>query len=457
MRPLSPAIFKANDIRGIYGATLDDEIAELIALAIAAEARALGVSRIALGRDGRLSGAALTAAVAAGLRAGGMTVCDIGLVPTPALYYAAVTECGGNGIMITGSHNPKDYNGMKIMLAHDTLKGDGIRRLFTRIRDNTLPRQSGGSHEPLAVTDNYITCVNRANPLSRPLTVVVDAGNGATGNIAPALFTAMGCTVIPLFCEIDGNFPNHHPDPAQPENLHDAADRLAASSADVAVAFDGDGDRLGIVLPDVPPPIYADRLLMLFARDLLSRRRGERVVFDVKCSALLAAWVERHGGSADMQPTGHAFIKARMKETAALLGGEMSGHFYFREQWYGFDDALFAAARLLAILADTPDAFADIPDSVSSPELNVAMDGKDAHRFVAELNAHADFPQAKRIVTIDGLRVEYDDGFGLVRASNTTPALVLRFEATTEARLTEIKNDFRRLLLAVEEALKLPF
>ena len=266
----------------------------------------------------------------------------------------------------------------------------------------------------------------------------------------------MGCEVHPLYCDIDGNFPNHHPDPAQPENLRDAAGLLAQCKGEIALAFDGDGDRLG-VLPADGAPVFADRLLMLYARDLLSRRRGECVVFDVKCSALLPTWIEKHGGIADMQPTGHAFIKARMAESGALLGGEMSGHFYFRENWYGFDDALFAAARIAMILADCPEAFDDIPNAISSPELHIDMTGKDQHQFIATLTAQATFPDARQVITIDGLRVEYENGFGLIRASNTTPALVLRFEARDNNAIEKIKGIFRELISNADNTLNITF
>lgn len=450
-------IFKANDIRGIYGEALTDAVFFRVGRALAAEMPRGGkIAKIALGRDGRLSSESLAKHLAAGLCDGGARVLDIGLVPTPALYYAAACRADGNGVMVTGSHNPKSYNGAKMLLNGETLKGERLRNLFCRVRDEDFPDATAGAVEKIAVKEKYIGEVAAANPLCRPLRVLVDAGNGAAGEYAPELYRKMGCEVKELFCDIDGNFPNHHPDPAQPENLRDAAECLAGGGHDVALLFDGDGDRLGVLLPG-HPPIFADRLLMLYARDMLARNAGGRVVFDVKCSALLPPWVEQHGGIPDMQPTGHAFIKARMREKKALLGGEMSGHFYFRENWYGFDDALFAGARLLALLATAPDALADIPDSVSSPELQVDMTGKNQHQFVKKLRESAKFPAAESVVTIDGIRAEYTDGFGLVRASNTTPALVLRFEAKDEAGLTRIKEEFRRILLTADKSLKLPF
>ena len=456
--PLSPKIFRANDIRGTVGVTLDASVIRQIGRALAAAAAARGADTIALGRDGRLSSEEFAEACKAGLLESGMTVVDIGMVPTPVLYYAAETHTGGCGVMITGSHNPKNDNGMKMMLNGETLKKDGVTELYRRIRENDLlPPAGGETVRPLSVDAEYIGKVAAANPLTRPLTVVLDAGNGATGNIAPALFSALGCRVIPLFCEVDGHFPNHHPDPTQPENLRDAAQSLAEHDADIALLFDGDGDRLGVIDPRQPPPFYADRLLMLYARDLLSRHSGARVVFDVKCSAHLAPWIEKHGGVADMQPTGHAFIKARMKETGALLGGEMSGHFFFRENWPGFDDGLFAAARLAAILSHSPESLASIPASIATPELHVPMGDRSPHDFVERLAKTASPAAAKRVVTIDGLRVEYENGFGLVRASNTTPALVLRFEGGDDATLAAIQADFRNWLLALDSDLSLSF
>lgn len=449
-------LFKANDIRGIYGDALDENIAYRIGQALAAAARARDIRALAVGRDGRLSSPVLAAALVEGLTDAGLTAMDIGLAPTPALYYAAVAHCGGSGVMVTGSHNPKNYNGMKMMLNRQVLMGEAMAALRQYALGDERCKQSGGGSAALEVQGDYIAAVCAANPLSRPLKLVLDAGNGAAGEYAPALFRALGCEVLPLYCEIDGSFPNHHPDPAQPENLRDAAAALEEHGGEAAFAFDGDGDRLG-VLPAGQAAVFADRLLMIYARDLLARQRGARVVFDVKCSALLAPWVERHGGIADMQPTGHAFIKARMAETAALLGGEMSGHFYFRENWYGFDDALFAGARLAAVLADNPAAFSDIPDSVSSPELHIDMTGRDQHKFIAALSAQAAFPGAQRVVTIDGLRVEYGSGFGLVRASNTTPALVLRFEASDADSLEKIKATFRQLLAKCDSTLAINF
>ena len=452
---MTAGIFKANDIRGVVGETLDEAVVFRIGRAVAAQAKETGNTHIALGRDGRLSSPALAAALASGLQAGGMEVLDIGLAPTPALYYTAIHYSSGNGAMITGSHNPKNHNGIKMMLGGATVQGKLLYDRYQQLDENISGKREGAIR-PLGIGDKYLQAVAVANHSSRHLRVVVDAGNGAAGAYAPALYKQLGHEVIPLFCDIDGNFPNHHPDPSQPENLRDAERVLVDSGADVALLFDGDGDRLGVLLPG-KPMIYADRLLMLYARDMLARHVGARVVFDVKCSAHMLPWIETHGGIADMQPTGHAFIKARMKETGALFGGEMSGHFYFAENWCGVDDALFAGARFLALLAENGDIMEDIPDSVSSPELQVDMYGKDQHRFVEDLKTTSKFDGAVRIITIDGLRVEYESGFGLVRASNTTPSLVLRFEAQNEATLGQIKAQFRRVLAAADPSLVLSF
>lgn len=462
------AVFKANDIRGVYPDSLNEDLVFLIGVALAEQAVAASTNtaapRLAVGQDCRLSSPPLADSLMRGLLHGGVAVVNIGVVPTPALYYAAIKDCGGSGAMITGSHNPKNYNGIKMMMGGKTLKQAQIQTLHQRVLAlhksgaadvKTLDEAAAQRLIKQDMRARFIDEVCAANPSdtntnARRLKIVVDAGNGAAGHFAPALYEAMGFEVIPLFCELDGNFPNHHPDPAQLKNLKDAQAAVEKHNADCAFVFDGDGDRLGLVLPS-HPVIFADQLLMLFAKDILSRHPQTRVVFDVKCSALLAPWVEKHGGVADMQPTGHAFIKARMQETEAALGGEMSGHFYFKENWYGFDDALFAGARLARILAAQPSIFELLPHSVASPELQVDMSGQNQHEFIETLRANlsiSDFTDGKQIVSIDGIRVEYEGGFGLVRASNTTPALVLRFEGSTQAQLDTIAADFRRALLA---------
>ena len=347
------SIFRANDIRGVADSSLSVDVAEQIGRALAAVAVERGFARIALGRDGRESSPRLSAAVASGLVAGGMRVFDIGVNPTPAVYYAAATRADGCGAVVTGSHNPKNYNGVKMMLGNETLSGDAVADLAARIRDGFAPSARVGGCEPLDVAPAYLAELRANIRLARPLKIVVDAGNGATGDFAPKMLRALGCEVDELFCEIDGAFPNHHPDPARPENLRAAANRRRELGADAAFVFDGDGDRLGAILPE-SGAVAADRLLMLFARDCLRAAGGRAVVFDVKCTRHLAPWIAACGGVAHMRPTGHAFIKRAMAELDAVCGGEMSGHFYFRDKWRGFDDAIFAAARLAEILARDP-------------------------------------------------------------------------------------------------------
>ncbi|MGI9307015.1 MAG: phosphomannomutase/phosphoglucomutase [Gammaproteobacteria bacterium] len=436
------SIFRANDIRGIYGETLTEDGARQIGRALARAGE-----NMALARDGRNSSPALSAALAAGLAEGGANVLDIGTAPTPALYFAAYELANGSGAMITGSHNPPAHNGIKMLLRGKTIGG---REALKMLPGKTAKK--AGAIRAVDIKEKYADAVCRAAPASRPLHLVLDAGNGAAGEYAPALFAKLGYRVLPLFCDIDGNFPNHHPDPAQPENLTAARDALAESGADAAFVFDGDGDRLGVVLPGAEDWVFPDRLLMLLARDLLSRHAGARVVFDVKCSAHLAPWIRKFGGVPDMQPTGHAFIKSRMRETGALLGGEMSGHFYFAENWRGFDDALLAGARLAAVLGASENPFAELPRAAASPEIVVPIGERCGREIIEKLRREADFGDAK-IIAIDGVRAEYEDGFGLARASNTTASLVLRFEGRDEAALRRIREEFRRALARVNVAL----
>ena len=460
---IDDSIFRANDIRGVFNAGLDSRAAFLVGRACGEMARAKGFGEIAVGRDGRKSGPELCASLARGLSAGGMRVFDIGVAPTPAVYHAAVVRFGGNGAVVTGSHNPKAHNGMKIMQGGAMLSGDAMRELRERVAKLDESGNDSGGDMPVPIpdaTDEYVAAVVSAiGALPRKLKIVLDAGNGAAGECAPRIFRALGCETTELFCEIDGDFPNHHPDPARPENLSDAIRMLSETNGDAAFAFDGDGDRLGVVLPE-SGMVFADRLLMLFARDLLSRVPGSRVVCDVKCTSRFAPWVRKLGGVPDMQPTGHAFIKARMRETGAPLGGEMSGHFYFKENWFGFDDALFAGARLAKIFAESqsPDAaMSDIPELPATPELNAPRPSGDQREFIARLSESAKFPGASRIVRTDGLRVEYPDGFGLARASNTTASLVFRFEGETPEALRRIQSAFRRELLSTDPKMTPPF
>jgi len=456
--PLPAEIFKAYDIRGVVGKTLTPELAERIGTAIGTRARALEQKAVCIGRDGRLSGPALSAALARGLQAAGMDVIDVGRVATPMLYFATHHLQTGSGVMVTGSHNPPDYNGMKIVVAGETLSGDAIQDLRRRIETGELA-SGNGSYRQQDIAEAYIARIVADIKLARPMRIIVDCGNGVAGAFAPQLYRRLGCTVRELFCDVDGNFPNHHPDPSQPDNLQDLIHALAAGDAELGLAFDGDGDRLGVVTK-AGKIIYPDRQLMLFAADVLARNPGAQVIFDVKSTRNLFDWIRRHGGTPVLWKTGHSLIKAKMKETGALLAGEMSGHTFFKERWYGFDDGLYAGARLLECLstcADIDAEFARLPDSVNTPELQIQLAEGENHALIAQLQRVARFAGARDVITIDGLRVEYADGFGLARASNTTPVIVLRFEANDATALRRIQNDFRQVLLAAKPDAKLPF
>lgn len=448
MASIASDIFKAYDIRGIVGKTLTNEAAYLIGKAIAARGSKLGVTRIAVGRDGRLSGPELGENLIRGITESGIDVLNVGMVATPMLYFAAIKECGGSGVMITGSHNPPDYNGFKMMLAGDTLAGEAIQELLAAIQNDQFVSGSGSVTEQNVAADYQAAIVDHIK-LARPMNIVIDAGNGVPGAYAGDLFRALGCQVTELFCEVDGNFPNHHPDPAKPENLQDLIKALQNSDAEIGLAFDGDGDRLGVVTKD-GHIIYPDRQLMLYAQDVLSRNPGAKVIFDVKSTRLLAPWIKEHGGEPIMEKTGHSFIKSSMKKNGALLAGEMSGHTFFKERWFGFDDGLYTGCRLLEILSrsDNPSAVLNaLPESTSTPELNIHLpEGSNGHQVIAELAEHAQFEGAQEIITIDGLRVEFADGFGLMRASNTTPVLVLRFEADDQTALDRIQQQFKTLV-----------
>ena len=457
---LSASIFKAYDIRGIVGQTLDEDVVYALGRAIGSEAHARGLSTVAVARDGRLSGPGFLAALSRGLRATGIDVIDIGLAPTPLLYYAAHTLGSGSGVMVTGSHNPPDYNGFKIMIGGETLAGDDIQRLRLRIESGDLiAGEHEGGYRTHAIGADYIERVAGDVSLKRPLKLVVDCGNGVAGAIAPDLLRALGCRPIELFCEVDGHFPNHHPDPSQPENLEDLIQAVKEHKADLGLAFDGDGDRLGVI-DGTGRVIWPDRQMMLYAIDVLGRNPGAEIIFDVKCSRHLARVIEEHGGRPLMWRTGHSLVKAKMKETGAPLAGEMSGHIFFKERWYGFDDALYTAARLLEILAGQPrpaaEVFAGLPDAVSTPELRVDFAEGMHHAFMERFLAATRFPGAT-LSTIDGLRADFPDSWGLVRASNTTPCLIIRFEADDAAALTRVQEAFRRALLAIDPALVLPF
>ncbi len=456
---LHSSIFKAYDIRGVVPSTLDEAVARALGLAFGTQAMRQGQTVVAVGRDGRLSGPALSAALMQGLIAAGVDVIDVGAVTTPMLYFAASTLCA-SGIQVTGSHNPKDYNGFKMVLAGRAIYGDEIQALRLMMQDESWALSSEpGKVRAADVWPAYCERIVSDVKLARPMKLVVDSGNGIAGASAPALFRALGCEVIELFSEVDGQFPNHHPDPSKPENLRDLIAALHSSDAELGLAFDGDGDRLGIVTRD-GQTIYPDRQMMLFARDVLSRVPGAPILFDVKCSQRLAPAIEAAGGRAVMYKTGHSLIKARMRELDSPLGGEMSGHIFFKERWFGFDDGSYAGARLLEILSRSADVSAvlhALPSSHSTPELNVACAEGEPPRLVAELVAlgQQQFSAPAQVSTIDGLRIDWPDGFGLIRASNTTPVLVLRFEGHTEAALQRIEADMLALLQRVKPGAQL--
>ncbi len=452
------SIFKAYDIRGIVGQTLTPEIVYEIGRAIGSEAIDRGQQRIAVSRDGRLSGPVLIEALSDGLRATGMNVIDIGRVPTPVLYFATHHLQTGCGIALTGSHNPPAYNGLKIVLGNETLSGAAITALRTRLLEDNLHTGSG-TWETVDVEPDYVARITADVRVKRPLKLVVDCGNGVAGELAPCLLRALGCEVSELFCEIDGMFPNHHPDPSQPENLQDLIRAVQTQGADLGLAFDGDGDRLGVITAQ-GEIIWPDRQMMLYAMDVLCRNPGAMIIYDVKCTTNLGKIISEHGGEPLMWKTGHSLIKAKMKETGALLAGEMSGHIFFKERWFGFDDALYVAARLLEILSADARApgeiFATLPQTINTPELKLEMGEGEHFKLMHRLMEKAHFPGAK-ITTIDGLRADFPDGWGLARSSNTTPTVVMRFEADNQEALQRIQNQFRDLLMSLNPDLVLPF
>jgi phosphomannomutase / phosphoglucomutase len=458
MTTLPPEIFKAYDIRGVVGKTLTPAIVEAIGRGIGTEALAAGGTDIAIGRDGRLSGPELIAALAKGIRAAGANVHDIGMATTPMGYFAAYELGTKSAVMVTGSHNPPEYNGLKIVIAGTTLSGDAIQQLRARLERGDVSKGEG-AYRQVDVREAYLSRVTKDVKLARPMKIAIDCGNGVAGMVAPELYRRMGCEIVELFCDVDGTFPNHHPDPSQPKNLKDLIRALETTDAELGLAFDGDGDRLGVVTKD-GHVIFPDRQLMLFAKDVLSRNPGGEIIFDVKCTRNLGPWVRSHGGKPVLWKTGHSLIKAKMRELGAPLAGEMSGHMFFGERWYGFDDGVYAGARMLEILAKEKDPNAvlkALPDSLTTPELNVKLAEGEPHRLIATLQASADFPGAAEVIKLDGVRVEYPDGFGLARASNTTPVVVLRFEADNEPALERIKGEFRRVLKAAKPDADLPF
>ncbi|NQD36267.1 phosphomannomutase/phosphoglucomutase [Permianibacter sp. IMCC34836] len=455
---LNAEIFRAYDIRGVVGDSLTAEVVKQIGRAIGSEAFDRGEQKIVIARDGRLSGPELLTALKQGLLESGRDVVDLGAVPTPLLYFATHYLSTRSGVMLTGSHNPSEYNGLKIVIAGETLAGDDIQRLRERIENGNL-LSGRGSSESLSINEDYIAQITGDIALAQPLKVVIDCGNGIAGAVAPTLYKALGCEVVELFCDVDGRFPNHHPDPSKPENLKKLIATVLETGADIGLAFDGDGDRLGVI-DSTGKIIWADRQLMLYSMDVLSRHPGTDIIYDVKCSRHLARVITGHGGRPLMWRTGHSFIKAKMRETGALLAGEQSGHIFFKERWFGFDDAIYTGARLLEILAadfrKSADIFKSLPEGVSTPELNMTISEQRKFAFVDRLAKQGQFAGGQ-INTTDGIRVDFSDGWGLVRASNTTPSLVIRFEADTDAALIRIQELFRGQMLAIDPAVQLPF
>jgi phosphomannomutase/phosphoglucomutase len=451
-------IFRAYDIRGVVETALTPDAVQQIGQAFATEALSQNQKTVVIARDGRLSSPELARRLSEGLRAGGCDVIDIGMVPTPVLYYATHKLKTGTGIMVTGSHNPPQYNGLKMLIAGNTLYGDGIKALYHMIAEGRVSNGEGRHIEKDMVPEYLDTIVNDIK-LDKPLNIAIDCGNGVAGVLATELFTRLGCNVTELFCEVDGTFPNHHPDPSKPENLIDLQNAMKQNALDIGLAFDGDGDRVGI-LDDKQNIIWADRQMMLYSADVLKRKPGALIIYDIKSTTNLESYIKNLGGVPLMWKTGHSFIKAKMKETGAELAGEMSGHIFFKERWFGFDDGLYSAARMLEIISQhdesTSAIFEALPDSFNTPELQINFDEGQHYKFMNKFIDEAKFENAD-IITIDGLRVNYAQGWGLIRPSNTTPCLVLRFEANNEATLAEIQNTFREQILSVDNSLKLPF
>lgn len=457
LKNLDPTIFRAYDVRGIVETALTDDTVYHLGRAFAAESKSQGVTHVNVAADGRLSSPSLKKIFSEGLIDGGCRVTDVGYVPTPTLYYAAHQDDQCTGVMITGSHNPANYNGFKMMINGHTLSGDDIQDLKARIIEQNYSEGEGSSEE-LDIRQSYLERIIGDIKLNRKLKVVVDCGNGIPGELAPQLIEKLGCEIIPMYCEVDGTFPNHHPDPGKPKNLQDAIAKVKETGADLGLAFDGDGDRVGVIT-NQGNIVYPDRVMMLFSEEILKHNPGAEIIFDVKCSRLLAKVIEEAGGKATMWRTGHSLIKQKIKQSGALLGGEMSGHIFFKERWYGFDDALYSAARLLEILTNkdkTADfLFSQYPEDISTPELNITVTDENKFDIVAALQEKS-FPGGNTN-TIDGIRVDYPDGWGLIRASNTTPVLVLRFEAETEAALLRIRSEFEQRLHEVDSSLVIPY
>jgi phosphomannomutase/phosphoglucomutase len=458
---IDAGIFRAYDIRGIVGENLTEEHVFLIGKSFGSMVRELGEHEVVIARDGRLSGPSFTKQLSDGLLAAGCDVIDLGMVPTPLLYYATHVLAKPAGVMLTGSHNPSNYNGLKMVVKGRSLTEEEIKALYHRIiAQQFVQDDKQGVQQEMHIVDSYLQQVKNNITLARPLKVVVDAGNGVAGMIAPQLFEALGCEVEAIYCEVDGRFPNHHPDPSHAENLKDLAKTVQAKQADIGLAFDGDGDRLGIVTSK-GEVICSDRLLMLYAKALLAVKPKAKIIFDVKCTNQLPLLIHAKGGEAIMWKTGHSFIKTKMLELDASLAGEMSGHFFFKDRWFGFDDALYAGARLLEILAqqneDSASLFAGIPNSINTPELKILVTEEEKFHLMQQLIDNAKFSATHELMTIDGLRVNFSEGWGLVRPSNTTPYLILRFEALNESILENIQQLFREWMLSVKPDLVLPF
>jgi phosphomannomutase/phosphoglucomutase len=455
---LPAEIFRTYDIRGVVATSLTPQVVREIGRALGSLGRERGAATFAVCRDGRLSGPELVEALTAGLLAAGADVIDIGMAPTPLAYFAAHHLGCGSCVAVSGSHNPPEYNGLKLVVGGTTLYGDDIQDLRRRIEQGRLA-SGAGKRSAAQVLDAYVERIAGDVKLARPMRIAVDCGNGVAGMLVPRLYRRLGCEVTELYCEVDGRFPNHHPDPAQPKNLVDLIKTLKSGNAELGLAFDGDGDRLGVVTKD-GEIIFADRQLMLLAKDVLARNPGAEIIYDVKSTRLLAPWIERHGGRPLIWKTGHSLIKAKLKETGALLAGEMSGHTFFKERWYGFDDALYGGARLLEVLsreANPSAVLKGLPNAPSTPELHWSLAEGEPHALVEKLQAAKPFPGAERVLTIDGVRAEYRDGFGLARASNTTPVIVLRFEADDAAALERIKREFRAALQPLKPDAPLPY
>ena len=456
LNQLDHSIFRAYDVRGIVGTALTDATVYHLGRAFAAEVLSQQVVTVYLGADGRLSSPSLKQIFSQGLLDGGCDVVDIGYVPTPTLYFAAHQNAMCTGVMITGSHNPADYNGFKMMIGGHTLSGDDIQKLKVRIINQDYTT-STGQLSSFDVREAYTQRILDDVKLTKPLNVVIDCGNGIPGDIAPTIIEKLGCNIVTLYCDVDGSFPNHHPDPSKPQNLADIINEVKNTGADLGLAFDGDGDRVGVVT-NTGKVIYPDRVMMLFAEDILSRNPGAEIIYDVKCSRLLADVISKADGKATMWRTGHSLMKQKMKESGALLGGEMSGHIFFKERWYGFDDAIYSAARLLEILSNTDKSadvlFAQYPEDISTPELHIAVTDETKFEIVAALEEKTF--SGGNTSYIDGIRVDYPDGWGLVRASNTTPVLVLRFEAASKSALERIRNEFEKKLHEIDNSLIIP-